>query len=87
MALAQQYAGRTFGQANALLYKASKRGAFHDVVATANLQAVSLPTYGVLATFNYTGPENSLACTKGYDNVTGLGSVAGAQFLEGLAAR
>jgi subtilase family serine protease len=87
IALAQQYAGRTFGPANALLYKASKKGAFHDVVPTANLQAVSLPTDGVLATFDYTGPENSLACTKGYDNVTGLGSVAGAQFLEALAAR
>jgi subtilase family serine protease len=87
MALAQQYAGRTFGQANALLYKASKHGAFHDVVPTANLQAVALPTEGVVATFNYTGPENSLATAKGYDNVTGLGSVAGAQFLEALAGR
>ena len=31
MALAQQYAGKTFGQANAALYKASKKSAFTDV--------------------------------------------------------
>ncbi len=84
IALAQQHAGRHFGAANALLYKAAKYGALRDITPTATLQAVALPTYGFLATFGYTGPENTNTCTKGFDNETGLGTVNGTTFLDAL---
>ena len=45
---------------------------------------IAIPTYGVLATFGYTGPENTNTCTKGFDNETGLGTVNGSTFLDAL---
>jgi len=84
MALAQQYAGRHFGAANAVIYKASKSGALRDITPAASLQAVALPTYGFLATFSYTGPENILTAAPGFDDETGLGAPNGTKFLEAL---
>jgi subtilase family serine protease len=84
MALAQQYAGRHFGAANALIYKAAKSGGLRDVAPTASLQAVAIPTYGYLATFGYTGSENILTAAVGFDDETGLGAPNGAKFLEAL---
>jgi subtilase family serine protease len=87
VALAQQSARRTFGAANALLYRASKRGAFHDITPTRTLQAVALAPSGVLATFGYTGPENRLTSAKGYDDETGLGVPNGEAFIRALSRR
>jgi subtilase family serine protease len=85
IALAQQYSGRTFGAANALLYKAYKNGAFRDATPTSTPEAVVLPTYGYLSEFGYVGPENAgQTCAKGFDNETGLGSPNGAQFFAAL---
>ena len=84
IALAQQYAGRHFGSANPLLYKAAKSGALRDITPTKTLQAVAIPTYGYLATFAYSGPENILNVAVGFDDETGLGAPNGTSFLKAL---
>lgn len=92
MALAQQHAKRTFGFANALLYKEYKSGAFTDALPLASPQAVTVAP-GVVATFDFS--ESTASCgsfglspeqlfihtTAGYDDVTGLGSPNGEAFL------
>jgi subtilase family serine protease len=85
MALAQQNARRTFGAANALLYKASKKGAFTDIVPAAAPTAVAIPvagqTYTALAlTYDYTGTDSTLKAGVGFDTVTGLGVPNAAKF-------
>jgi subtilase family serine protease len=82
MALAQQYAGKTFGSANAAIYKAAKSGGFSDV-APGKLEATAIPG-GVMTTFDYHGPENSNATAKGFDAVTGLGVPNGTKFLSAM---
>jgi len=84
IALAQQYAGRHFGSANALIYKAAKSGGLRDITPTKTLDAVAIPTYGYLATFAYSGPENILNVAVGFDDETGLGAPNGTTFLKAL---
>ena len=79
IALAQQNAGKAFGAANAMLYKASKKGAFTDIAPSKTPQAVAVPG-GVATTFDYHGPENTNATAVGFDTVTGLGSPNGTKF-------
>ena len=78
MALAQQHARRSFGFANTLLYKASRKGAFTDVLPLASPQAVALQP-GIVTTFDL--ETTTIHVTPGYDDVTGLGSPNGASFL------
>jgi len=82
MALAQQHARKSFGAANAALYKASKKGAFLDVAPSTTPEAVAEP--GVATTFDYHGSENTNATAVGYDTVTGLGVPNGATFISAL---
>ncbi|HEY2509245.1 MAG TPA: hypothetical protein VGI39_00180, partial [Polyangiaceae bacterium] len=82
IALAQQKAGKRFGSINALLYKASKSGAFRDVMPVPDQAAAMYP--GSITTFDYHGPENSLATAKGFDNVTGLGVPNGSKFFDAV---
>jgi subtilase family serine protease len=56
IALAQQRAKRSFGFANPILYKASKNGAFTDVVPLASPEAVTLEP-GLVATFDFGGAD------------------------------
>jgi subtilase family serine protease len=79
MALAQQHAHKKFGFANALLYKASKSGAFRDITPLTSNEVAAIPG-GVAVTFD---DEVGLAINvaKGYDNITGLGAPNGATFL------
>jgi subtilase family serine protease len=81
MALAQQYTGKKFGQANAALYKASKSGAFTDIAPGA-LEAVTYGGYAV--TFDYHGAGNTNATAVGYDTATGLGAPDGTKFFKAL---
>ncbi len=83
IALAQQYAKKTFGSANALLYKASKKGAFTDIKPSATPEGVAYPG-GQAATFDYHGSENTNASAVGYDTVTGLGAPNGVSFFQAL---
>ena len=83
VALAQQRSGRHFGFLNPVLYSAN--GALRDVrpihpTATAILLSDPIE----LTTFDYHGPENTLATAPGYDDVTGLGSADGVRFLRAL---
>jgi subtilase family serine protease len=78
MALAQQHARRSFGFANTLLYRASRKGAFTDVLPLASPQAVALQP-GIVTTFDM--ETTTIHVTAGYDDVTGLGSPNGASFL------
>jgi subtilase family serine protease len=85
MAIAQQNARRTFGFANALLYKASKKGAFRDIAPLASPQAVvsSLPSFPTeIFTMDYEG--QSIHTTAGYDDTTGLGAPNGTAFLRAV---
>ncbi|HEY2516570.1 MAG TPA: S53 family peptidase [Polyangiaceae bacterium] len=82
VALAQQHAGRTFGFANPLFYKASKKGVFRDVAPQATPEAVM---YGAeITTFDFHGAGNTNFTAAGYDNATGLGVPNGTKFLSGL---
>ena len=81
MALAQQHAKHSFGFANAVLYKASKKGAFSDVLPLASPQATA-PYYGVVATFDF--EAQSIHTTAGFDDVTGLGTPNGQTFLSNM---
>ena len=80
MALAQQHAGHAFGFANAALYKARKK-AFADVLPLASPQAVALAG-GVAFTFQMAGLQ--IDTLVGWDNVTGIGTPDGANFLANL---
>jgi len=82
MILAQQYTGKKFGQANAALYKASKKGAFTDIAPPSVLEAVAYGTDAV--TFDFHGAGNTNATATGYDTVTGLGVPDGVKFFKGL---
>ncbi len=81
MALAQQKAGKKFGFANTVLYKASKKGAFKDIAPGATPQAVAIPG-GIVTTFDF--PGQTIQTAVGYDNVTGLGSPNGATFFKSV---
>jgi subtilase family serine protease len=80
VALAQQHAGRKFGAANALFYKASKKGAFTDITSPATPQAVAGGRGGAVVTFDYHGAGNTIVTAAGFDAVTGLGVPNGAKF-------
>ena len=93
MALADQRAGRRHGFANPALYGRYGTSAFRDVVAPAAPIAVvrndfvnsvdaSQGTTTKLRTFDQTG---TLHTTPGYDDVTGVGTPNGQQFLDALA--
>ncbi len=82
MALAQQYTKKTFGSANAALYKASKKAAFLDIAPQAP-EAVAYPG-GQVSTFDYHGSQNTNYTAVGYDTVTGLGVPNGTSFFKAL---
>jgi subtilase family serine protease len=82
MALAQQYTKKTFGAANAALYKASKKAAFIDIAPQAP-EAVAYPG-GQVSTFDYHGSQNTNYTAVGYDTVTGLGVPNGTSFFKAL---
>jgi subtilase family serine protease len=83
MALGEQLAGHRFGFANPLLYLVAMEGALRDVRPLDAPQAAALRA-GVVATFD---DESSLAIhvTRGYDDVTGLGTPRGLALLSSLA--
>jgi subtilase family serine protease len=80
MAVAQQHASKKFGFANPLLYK-RRASAFRDVVPAEVPQAVALPG-GIVATIDY--PGLSIKTAAGWDNVTGLGTPDGQNFLKAI---
>ena len=93
MALADQRAGRRHGFANPALYGRYGTAAYRDVVAPVAPIAVvrndfvnsvdaSEGTTTKLRTFDQTG---TLHTTPGYDDVTGVGTPNGQQFLDALA--
>jgi subtilase family serine protease len=95
MALADQRVGRRHGFANPALYGRYGTAAYRDVVAPLAPIAVvrndfvnsvdpSEGTTTKLRTFDQTG---TLPTTPGYDNVTGVGTPNGQQFLDALAFR
>lgn len=77
VAVAQQVSGKVVGWANPLIYKASKAGVFTDVVPPVKTQALAFtsPSTGnkYLITLN---TDTSLTTAKGYDDVTGVGSMS-----------
>jgi subtilase family serine protease len=83
MALGEQLAGHRFGFANPLLYLVAMGGALRDVRPLESPQAAAVRA-GVVATFD---DEAGLAIhvTRGYDDVTGLGTPRGRDFLWSLA--
>ena len=78
MAVAQQVSGKTLGFANPVIYSTSRqqRGTFTDVTSPRRQQALAFtsPSTGnqYLVSMNL---DTSLTTTKGYDNVTGIGSM------------
>jgi len=91
-ALADQSAGWAHGFANPAIYALAGSSAYHDVVAPAHTVAVVRtdnangvdPSGGLvysLRTMNQTG---TLVVAKGYDDVTGVGSPNGWQFVTEL---
>ena len=97
VAIAQQLHAHRYGAGNATFYAAAARGAFRDIAPAAQAQADVYPAALVspdplydangenyLATFDYHGPDNSLATREGYDDVTGLGAPNGESFLLAL---
>jgi subtilase family serine protease len=95
MALADQRAGRRHGFANPALYGRYGTGAYRDVFAPLAPIAVVRNDYvnsvdatdgttTKLRTFDQTG---TLHTTAGYDDVTGVGTPNGQQFLDALAFR
>jgi subtilase family serine protease len=92
MALADQAAGTPHGFANPALYAAAGTSAYHDIVDPASTIAAVRNDYKVmgdtssgittsLRTFNQTG---TLHTRPGYDDVTGVGSPNGADFINAL---
>lgn len=89
MALLQQALGRTIGFANPLLYQARRASAstFHDVLPPASPLAVSYQGSSgnrYLVTLNQ---DTSLTTTKGFDDVTGLGSLRIPELIKALRGR
>ena len=83
IAVAQQHAGRTFGEVNALLYKNPK--AFHDIAPLATPEAVAFPLGdGTNAVISFDDPQQTIATAKGWDSVTGLGTPNGQAFLNAI---
>ncbi|HEY2510695.1 MAG TPA: S53 family peptidase [Polyangiaceae bacterium] len=86
VALAQQNAGRAFGSANTLFYKASKKGAFTDILPAASPEGAILPPQpaigqpAIALIYDYRGSDNTLVTGKGFDNATGLGVPNAAKF-------
>jgi hypothetical protein len=80
--------GRHFGFLNPLLYSPAGQGALRDIrPAYSAPLAVSVFDPLELTTFDYRGPQNSLATAPGFDDVTGLGSPDGVAFLAALRRR
>ncbi|ALE04693.1 hypothetical protein AL755_01425 (plasmid) [Arthrobacter sp. ERGS1:01] len=79
MAVAQQVSGRTLGFANPVIYATGKQkpGTFTDVMSPKTQQALAFtnPTTGnkYLVSLNM---DTSLKTTKGFDDVTGIGSMS-----------
>jgi subtilase family serine protease len=89
-ALADQSRNAAIGFANPLLYSISGTDAFHDVTPTVSPVALAF-TSSNPASLCYDsclitqGHDTSLQTTAGYDNVTGIGSPNGMDFIKGLA--
>ena len=92
-ALAIQKAGERLGLLNPALYRLAGTRAFHDVVDPPRTVAVVRAGFNnnldprrgrtyYLRTMNQTG---TLSTTRGYDNVTGLGSPRGRDLVDALA--
>src|SRR3989475_6755013 len=91
MALADQAAGHPHGFANPLFYSLAGSAAFTDIVSPASTVAVVRANYvnsidgsaGVVYRLRTMNQTLSLAATRGYDDVTGLGTPT-ASFLSAL---
>jgi subtilase family serine protease len=80
-ALADQNRSTPIGFANPLLYSAAGTDAFHDITPTVNPIALAFsegPGLNFLITQDH---DTSLQVTAGFDNVTGLGTPDGQDFL------
>ena len=92
MALADQAAGHPHGFANPLFYSLAGSAAFTDIVSPASTVAVVRANYvnsidasaGIVYRLRTMNQTLSLAATRGYDDVTGLGTPT-ASFLSALA--
>ena len=95
MALADDHAGFHHGFANPALYDLAGTDAFRDVRGKRKEVAVARNNFnngvngndGISTVLRTTDRDTSLHARRGYDDVTGLGSPAGAAFLEGLSGR
>ena len=91
MALADQAAGHPHGFANPLFYSLAGSAAFTDIISPASTVAVVRANYvnsvdasaGVVYRLRTMNQTLSLAATRGYDDVTGLGTPT-AKFLSAL---
>jgi subtilase family serine protease len=92
MALAQQAAGHTLGFANPLFYALAGSSAYHDVVNPASTVAAVRNDYvnqvdasdGITTSLRTMNQTLSLQTTPGWDDVTGVGTPAGA-FLSAIS--
>jgi subtilase family serine protease len=95
-ALAEQQAGHPLGLINGTVYANAGLSSVHDVVQPATTQAVARVDYingenaagGLVTTLRYLSFDFPLTihARPGYDDVTGVGSPAGASFVSALAA-
>jgi len=93
MALADQRAHHAHGFVNPLLYLLARSHAYRDVVSRAGTMAAVRSDYangedatgGMVFSLRTLNQTESLQTTKGYDDVTGMGSPNGAAFLRALA--
>ena len=91
-ALADQASGHPHGFANPALYDLAGSRALHDVVSPPKLLADVRVDYangvdasgGLLTSLRTLNQTESLSTTRGYDDVTGVGTPQGARFVFGL---
>ncbi len=92
MALADQRAHHAHGFVNPLLYLLAKSRAYRDIVNPAGTMAAVRSDYadgesasgGLVFSLRTLNQTESLQTTKGYDDVTGMGSPNGGAFLRAL---
>ncbi|HEY3503951.1 MAG TPA: S53 family peptidase [Actinocatenispora sp.] len=77
-AVASTHRSHPIGFANPLLYGLYKSSAYRDVLPQRTPVAVATPTGSALVTFDH---DSSLAASRGYDNVTGVGTPNGTQYV------
>lgn len=77
MAVSQQVSGKVIGWANPLIYQADKSGSFTDVLPPKSTQALAFTSESSGNKYLVTlDRDTSLTTAKGYDDVTGVGSMS-----------